>query len=194
MINALRLATLELSSIPIVKNRLFPTTSTTIDLEEGVTEYDLPDDYNYNINSVTYDSSANISSQRDLAYGTSEEIFSDLQDLGASVERYTVRGTKLIIAGTPSSGEVGKLLKITYAELPDVSLIQNDGTETLLGKKYPHVLIDMAIRRFLLTEPDLAPVADRYQQLVDGHKEDIRQELETVSARGEFAGDTVGPF
>lgn len=193
VIRALRLATLELAAMPIVKHRLFPTTYSTITLADGVTSYALASDYNYNISSVVYDSAANIGSQRELEYISNEKIFDYQQDLGASLDYFSVKGANLIIAGTPGSSDVGKTLTVTYSGLPDVTLIANDAVETTLGRKYPHVLIDMAIVRFLLTEPDLAPVADRYQKMVDDHKESIRQELETVSATGEFSTEDIGP-
>jgi hypothetical protein len=189
VLTALRLATLELSSLPIVKDRLFPQTSSTIELVEDDTEYALPSNYNYNVSRVTYDTDANIGSQVDLRPLVESDILEYQQGLGASIENYSVRGTNLIIAGTPGANEAGKVLTVHYAELPDITLIQNDSTETLLGTKYPHVLIDMAIRRFLLTEPDLAPVADRYETLVEKHKESIRQELETVTAEGPFSNE-----
>lgn len=184
VLTALRLATLELSSMPIVKDRIFPQVSSTIELVDGETEYALPDNYNYNVSRVTYDSASNLGSHVDLRPITESGLLEYQQNLGAGIENYLIRGTNIVLAGTPGPTEDGKFLTIYYAELPDIDLIQNDSTETLLGKKYPHVLIDMAIRRFLLTEPDLAPVADRYEALVEKHKEGIRQELETVTAEG----------
>lgn len=180
------MATLELSGIPIVKHRLFPQTSSTITLVDGTTSYALPTNYNYNISEVIYDSGSSLGSQRTLDMMTNSQLFAQRQDNGAYVDGVSVRGTNLILNGTPTSAEAGKTLTITYSEMPDITLIQNDGTETLLGKKYPHVLIDMAVRRFLLLDADLAGVYDRYKGLVDEHKEEIRQELETVQSEGDF--------
>lgn len=192
VVKALRLATLELAAMPIVKHRLLPVTTSTTTLVDGEASYTLASDYNYNVSQVIYDSGANVSSQRELEYVTNTHMDDIQSTSGADIQYYTLKGNKIIVGGIPSAAEAGKTLSITYAGLPDVTLIQNDSAETLLGKKYPHVLIDMAIVRFLLTEPDLAPVADRYLKMVDEHKENIRQELETVSATGEFDGDVTG--
>lgn len=192
VVKALRLATLELAAMPIVKHRLCPASTSTTTLVDGTSTYSLASDYNYNVSQVIYDSEANIGSQRELEYVTNTQMDDIQQSYGADIEYYTLSGTNIILGGIPSAGEAGKKLTIKYAGLPDVTLIQNDSVETLLGKKYPHVLIDMSIVRFLLTEPDLAPVADRYKTMVDEHKENIRQELETVSATGEFDGDVTG--
>lgn len=189
VIKALQLATLELSGMPIVKERLFPETSSSLTLVAAQSEYTLPTDYNFNINRAVYDSAATVGTQRDLHQIPLNRLLDYQQDLGASVEYYTLRGNTLITAGIPTSNEAGKIIKLYYSELPDVSLITNDATETLLSKKYPHVLIDMAIVRFLLTEPDLAPVADRYEQKVEKHQEAMRQELETVTALGPYDQD-----
>lgn len=186
VLTAVKFAVIELSGMSIIKEKLFPQTSTAISLIEGQTEYSLPSNYNYNLAQVIYDSAAAVGAQRELLQTNYNDMFKHWESLGASIENFSLRGTNLVIAGTPSSAETGKVLKIHYSEMPDVDLIMNDNTETILGKKYPHVLVDMAIRRFLLTEPDLAPVADRYDRFVERHKEDIRQELETVTSQGEF--------
>lgn len=189
VLQALRLATLELSAIPVVKHRLFPQSSSTITLVSGTTDYALPTLYNYNVSQVIYDSAADISTQRRLDALTTAQVFRNRQGNGAYIDGYTVRGTNLLLNGTPGTNEAGKTLKVDYSEMPDITLIQNDSTETLLGKKYPHVLIDMSVRRFLLLDQDLVGVFDRYEKMVEGHIENIKQEMETVTTEGEFTQD-----
>lgn len=174
-----------ISSHPTIKRYLFPDTSTSITLSSGEDTYALPSDYSYQIHRVVYDPSSTAS--RELGWIPLEKVHGFQNSVG-QVLYYHPRGTDIILADVPAAADAGKTLQVLYAQ-KDGSYV-NDATETTLGARYPHLLVNKVVYELSVTEQDgeIAAVNDRIGKAFEQGMEQAIQEL---SQSGTTEGKSV---